>query len=313
MRAITGVVVLAVVLYGTLRGSADAQHMFLDVGSDGVSSASDKLSQTELNSVDVWVETDKNRDGTRVRHTEPGARELTINHYEFVLRAMEGEVEWGSYANLQKSMNVAFGPLMNATDYYTGFGGRDPLPPGKYRLGTLTVRVKSGNPRLVFAASSSLWGSARTSFGSQYVGKDGDNTLKFTEDRTKLGFPEVGVGGDWADASGLEASSEGGALAAVLPSGSTPSIFSVSVFPNPANPYAVVRIQTTRAGRLRVRIFDISGRHVRTIVDKHTVGPGVHLAEIPNGSDPRPLASGVYVYRVEAAERTVTGRLVILK
>jgi hypothetical protein len=288
-----------------------AQHMFLDTSGDGINTTDDKLLPTGVTTVSIWVETDRNRDGTSSRYVGVGQGQLTINQYEFVLRSDGGAVEWGVYTNLQPTMDVPFGPLKNATDYYHGYGGMAILPPGKYKLGTLAVRVKSGSPRLVFASSSPLWGSARTSFGSQFSGKDGDNTLKFNEDRSKISSPVQDVPGDWSDASGVAAPSSAALARAALANGS--ESFSVTVSPNPANPDATIEVRTTRAGFIRIQIFDLSGRLVCTALAEASAPAGIHTVRVPGTRNGRAMPSGVYLYRVETAERTVEGKLMILK
>jgi hypothetical protein len=303
------------IVMGTLAwlmsaGTADAQHMFLDVNGDGQSSGADVLSKEST--IDIWIQTDVNRNGSLAQSHVVGIRPLTINQYEFILRAVGGSVEWGKYINLQPSMGHAFGQLANATDFYTGFGGMEPLPPGKYKLGSLSVGVKSGSPKLVFASSTSLWSGASTSFGSQREGKDGDNTLKFTDDPTTLGSPSNDVRGDWADASGLESVSGEGA-SPLARTAIAPAVFSVSISPNPANPEAILEVRTTRSGYIRVRIFDLSGRLVRTALAEGSAPAGIHSIRVPGTRNGRPMPSGVYLYRVETPERTVEGKLLIVK
>jgi hypothetical protein len=297
-------------LLGAVQGSA--QYLFLDANGDGLSSAEDKLGVGKATMVDIWIQTDTNRDGSLAGSRVAGDRPLTINQYEFILRAVGGQVEWGEYTNLQPTMNLPFGVLKDATDYYTGFVGLDPLPPGKHKLGTLAVTTKSGRPRLVFASSSRLWGGAGTSFASQRQGKDGDNTLKFTEDPTKLRSPSHDVPGDWSDASGLDAPD---ALPALAPASESvaPAAFSVSISPNPANPEATLEVRTTRTGFIRIRIFDLSGRLVRTALAVASVPAGIHTVRVPGTRNGRAMPSGVYLYRVETAERTVEGKLLVLK
>lgn len=284
----------------------------MDVDGDGVNGGLERLALSRVNTIDIWIQTDSNRDGSTSQSRIAGSRPLTINGYEFILRAVGGSVEWGTYTNSQPTMAMPFGVLMNDTDYYTGFGGLEALSPGKHKLGTLTVRAKSGNPRLAFASSTPLWRGASTSFASQREGKDGDHALKFTDDPSRLGSPSKDIRGDWADASGLEAATSDVELAPSQGGAGTKS-FSVSVSPNPANPEATIQIQTTKAGFIRVRIFDLSGRLVRTALAEASASAGIHTVRVPGTRNGRAMPSGVYLYRVETTERTVQGKLMILK
>jgi hypothetical protein len=86
-----------------------------------------------------------------------------------------------------------------------------------------------------------------------------------------------------------------------------------SVTPNPLNPEAVLSFQTSRTGHVSVRIFDSSGRFIRTVYDSETA-LGRHDVRLDGrAASGIPLGSGVYFYRIDAAERRVQGRFTILK
>ena len=288
-----------------------AQFLFLDANGDGRNDQADRIAATGTASIDVWLQTDRNGDGSLAQCRGRATLPFGINSYEFILRCSGGTVEWGEYTNFLPAMFLHIGPLENATDYYQNFASLGYLPPGKYKLGRLTLKATSGNPRIAFASSSSVWRGAGTSFGSQCDGKDGDHTLRFTEDPTKLGSPIVEQPGDWADARGLQSPHDAVESAQALAT-ATPS-FAVSISPNPANPNATIEVRTTKAGPLRVQLFSISGRLVRTLINARAADAGLYSVRIPGRFDKEALPSGVYVYRVEAIERTVTGKLVLLK
>jgi hypothetical protein len=74
-----------------------------------------------------------------------------------------------------------------------------------------------------------------------------------------------------------------------------PREFSVDQnYPNPFNPTTTISINMKRAGTVRVNVYDISGRVVKTIVNNEKVGAGVKSVKM-NGSD---LSSGVYFYNL---------------
>lgn len=64
-------------------------------------------------------------------------------------------------------------------------------------------------------------------------------------------------------------------------------------YPNPSNPSSKVDYQIPFAGKVSLRVYDITGKEVATLVDKEMEG-GYYTAEF-NGSN---LASGVYFYRL---------------
>jgi hypothetical protein len=82
-----------------------------------------------------------------------------------------------------------------------------------------------------------------------------------------------------------------------------------SVSPNPLNPSATLRFVTQGSGPLRVRIFDAGGRLVREVVNQSLAPAGEHSVRIEGSG----MASGVYLYRIDASTQTTTGRFAILK
>ena len=83
--------------------------------------------------------------------------------------------------------------------------------------------------------------------------------------------------------------------------------------PNPFNPRTSIRIDLAQTGHARIGIYDVSGRLVRLIADEHMIA-GRH--DFPwDGTDRfgRPVASGVYVYRLEATGIVESKRMVLLK
>lgn len=86
-----------------------------------------------------------------------------------------------------------------------------------------------------------------------------------------------------------------------------------SVTPNPLNPSGILSFVSTRSGSASIRIFSQTGRLVRTLKEG-TLPEGRHEVRI-DGRDEggRPLATGIYFYRVDLAEGTATGRFAILK
>ena len=278
--------------------------MYLDVDLDGLSTPKDALSSSGENHVDVWIETNRNRDGSELDYSRLNGSEATINSYEFILRAVGGEVEWGNYVNNQSTMTVPFGPLHSATDYYNGFGGATALSPGRYRLGSLTVSVKSGTPRLTFASRTPLWAVARTSFGSRLKGKDGDHTIKFTENSTDLGVASEDIPGDWLDATGLTPRKSEAALPDVLDR----KALVTSVLPHRTEGSPSIRVRTVSSGLLKVEIFDLSGRLARTLMNR-VVPSGTYEISVPSDG----IACGVYFYRVRSGSELNTGKFLVLR
>jgi len=181
-------VLVSFALSGSFITPSQAQYMYLDANGDGLNSTSDRLNHIGTTTLDLWLDTYHDRTGAVVACSD-GVTQITLSSYEFILRSGGGTINWGSYNNLQTGMSVSFGLASSPTDYHNGFGGSTYLPPGLYKLGSLTVSVASGNPGIVFAPATLLGSAYATTFGSQCPGHDFDNTLK--------------LGGDWSDTGGI--------------------------------------------------------------------------------------------------------------
>jgi hypothetical protein len=83
--------------------------------------------------------------------------------------------------------------------------------------------------------------------------------------------------------------------------------------PNPFNPKTAIRFDLPHAGLVRLAIYDISGRHVRTLVDG-SMEAGSRVVDW-NGKDDggHTVGSGIYLYRLDAAAFSQTRKMVLLK
>ena len=86
------------------------------------------------------------------------------------------------------------------------------------------------------------------------------------------------------------------------------------ISPNPFNPVAVIRYEIPPPGaKVSVRIYNLTGRVVRTLVDGESQAGRHELAWDGRSDDGRPAASGVYFCRLEAGGFTQARKLVLLK
>ena len=85
------------------------------------------------------------------------------------------------------------------------------------------------------------------------------------------------------------------------------------VSPNPFNPVTSVSYGSPTESRVRLAVYNVAGRHVRTLVDGE-VGPGYHSV-VWDGRDSRgvEVGSGVYFCRMEAEGFDDTTKMVLLK
>lgn len=105
-----------------------------------------------------------------------------------------------------------------------------------------------------------------------------------------------------------------GAITGIDHSADIPAAFTLEGnYPNPFNPSTTVRFDLPEAAKVRIELYDITGRQVRSLPDKDfSAGSGHSI--LVDASD---LVSGIYIYRVIAvsAKNTYmdTGRMVLVK
>ena len=79
-------------------------------------------------------------------------------------------------------------------------------------------------------------------------------------------------------------------------------------YPNPFNPSTKIRYQIPVVARVTLKLYDILGREVRTLMSQ-TLQAGSYATTF----DATGLASGIYFYRLQAGEFVDSKRLVLLK
>jgi hypothetical protein len=105
-----------------------------------------------------------------------------------------------------------------------------------------------------------------------------------------MGFDKPAVG-DVADLSGL------------------PREFALSQnYPNPFNPSTTIKYELPQSSVVKLSVFDMLGREVSVLVDERR-DAGVHEVKF----DASGLASGVYLYRLQAGDFVQARKLVVVK
>ena len=143
----------AVALLGLYAAPASAQYMFLDANGDGLyDAATDKLNPNGTpTTVDVYLITDKNRDGSTAVCDADGTSPLNMNSYVINLLAAGGTVTYSSFIN---QMGPDFG--INFLEINTGDGGykngfangSTSVLAGKYKIATITITGNTGAPSI---------------------------------------------------------------------------------------------------------------------------------------------------------------------
>jgi hypothetical protein len=84
-------------------------------------------------------------------------------------------------------------------------------------------------------------------------------------------------------------------------------------FPNPCNPTTTIRFGLPSAGDVSLRIYDVRGRHVRTLIDERR-GSGIHLAVWDGRNNEGELApAGVYGYLLTTPVAKAGKKLVVVR
>jgi hypothetical protein len=91
-------------------------------------------------------------------------------------------------------------------------------------------------------------------------------------------------------------------------------VFAVKNYPNPFNPQTKIEFTLPQRGQVSVKIFNVRGELVRTLVDEVREGNVAHV-EVWNGTDNRGagVSSGVYFYEVKTNGMTKISKMALVK
>jgi len=83
--------------------------------------------------------------------------------------------------------------------------------------------------------------------------------------------------------------------------------------PNPFNPKTTIRFALPAAGPVELAVYDATGRRVRTLLSGPQPAGTHHVVWEGKDDGGHPLASGVYLYRLETEERVLSRKMLLLK
>jgi hypothetical protein len=84
-------------------------------------------------------------------------------------------------------------------------------------------------------------------------------------------------------------------------------------FPNPFNPATTIPYSVAQAGDVRVVVYSTLGQEIRTLVDHYKLAGEYSVKWDGRDNGGREVASGIYVYRMEAGNFSATHRMVFMK
>jgi hypothetical protein len=122
---------------------------------------------------------------------------------------------------------------------------------------------------------------------------------------------------DWrsgvdSDIYAQHVNASGGIPTAVSEPTREPSSFVSRIYPNPFTGTATLAIELTTPSAVRIDVFDVAGRTVRTLTLPDAAGSR-RVAFDGRSDGGRLLPGGVYFYRVTAEGKTVARKMVIAR
>jgi hypothetical protein len=193
-RAVTALLLIAAL--AVVASPVSAQYMYLDSNGNGVHDSGDRLGFLGVpTTVDVWLDTNHNRDGSIATCDVDATQPLALNDYYINLQAAGGLVSFSGFATHVGNPPIGEFNPHDGIRYGNGLVGIfTTLPPGLHRIATLTITGTSGTPQVQIVDLVS--GHPQyTMFGTAgCFGHDFDNVYK-------LAGPNGGT--DWTDVDGL--------------------------------------------------------------------------------------------------------------
>jgi hypothetical protein len=83
-------------------------------------------------------------------------------------------------------------------------------------------------------------------------------------------------------------------------------------YPNPFNPSTIINWQSPVSGWQTLKVYDILGNEVATLVDEYR-NSGNYEVDFNPASSIKNLASGIYLYRLQAGDFVQTKKMILVK
>lgn len=84
-------------------------------------------------------------------------------------------------------------------------------------------------------------------------------------------------------------------------------------YPNPFNPSTTIKYTLARKTQVKIAVYDITGRHIKTLVNKNQQA-GLNKVEWNSkNQDGNDVVSGMYFYRITAENFTQTCKMILMR
>ena len=229
-------------------------------------------------------------------------------------RIFTGSSQWGYHDGYSGSWERLFGPqvvVLDASALHCGGGAPATLTLGiaaddfQYpTFGQLYTASINGTPHA--SLTNLLNAIDQTGPEVQFFTLGLDPALLDANGQLVLSIDQGGDGGDgWAiDFLTLGVTCDG-----TVGAHETPAAFALSQnVPNPFNPTTSISFTLAETGAASLKVFDLAGREVATLVNG-VLERGAHSVEFDGAN----LASGVYVYTLQAGATVESRKMVLMK
>jgi hypothetical protein len=105
------------------------------------------------------------------------------------------------------------------------------------------------------------------------------------------------------------------ATAVGVEKGEVPALFTLQQnYPNPFNPTTEIRYDIPTYTTVTLKIYNLLGQEIRTLVDHQSATPGSHTVTWDGRDNAgRVVSTGEYLYRIEASHFTETKKMLLVK
>ncbi len=84
-------------------------------------------------------------------------------------------------------------------------------------------------------------------------------------------------------------------------------------YPNPFNPSTIIKYNIPEDGNVTVKIYDIMGREVATLVDEHKSAGSYNVVWESRNSYGNEVASGIYFYNITFKAQSITKKMLLVR